>query len=278
MRKRGVLLSLVVLLSVGGCTNQWLHTPESLGVLRVVVRQEQSEVSSIVPKLIPEVAEKIRVRVWHPNTGFNIVATVSLNDQAVDIAVPQDEGYTVDVVSYYLKDTRALALTGGSTQEVSVKANETTNVQVGLQPWHAEITSDERVKPDMSYALELVTTDAGGLITREIFESASLHASTTSFQDPDDTLPAEPGIYGILFDDRITFMATAPNVSEVSPLFVGVLVEFTQNWRDNSLENVDERTLLLELPNRHLKAPLHQLIIDPSTGGIVIDISSEERE
>jgi len=276
MRRIAVVVALVIAGTVAGCMKLPDTQPE--GIVSIAIRPEQVSSTSITPKLIPQIAEKIRIRIWNIETGFNTVATASIGDKQMSIAVPQGNRYSVDAVSYYVKNNMALALTGGSAPNVSVKANETTSIQLGLRPWHTEVVGDERVEPSKSYAVEFVATDAGGLITRGTFESASLHASTTSFQDPDDALPAEPGTYGILFDDRMTFMATAPNVSEVSSLFVGVLVEFTQNWTDDLLENVNERTLVLELPNRHLEAPLHQLIIDPSTGGIVIDISGERQE
>jgi len=276
MRRITVVMVLVIAGALAGCMKLPDMQPE--GILSIAIRLGEASSTSITTKLIPQIAEKIRIRIWNMDTGFNTVATASIGDRQLDIAVPQGHGYSVDAVSYYVKDNRALALTGGSAANVSVEANEMTSIQLSLRPWHAEVTSYERVEPGKSYALELVATDAGGLITRETFESASLHASTDSFQDPDAALPAEPGIYGILFDDRITFTATAPNVSEISPLFIGVLVEFTENWADNTLEDPSERMLFLELPNRHVEEPLYQLMIDPSAGGIVIGISSEKQE
>lgn len=267
---------MVIAGGLAGCMRLPYAQPE--GIVSITIRPRQISSAGITPKLIPEIAEKVRIRIWNAGTGFNAVATASIGDEQLNVAVPEGDAYNVGAVSYCVKNNMSLALTGGCATNVIVEANETTAIELGLRPWHTEVTGDERVKPDSPYALELVASDAGGLITQQTFKSASLHASTASFQDPDDALPAEPGIYGILFDDRITFMATAPNVSEVSSLFIGVLVEFTQNWTDNSLENADERTLFLELPNRHLEAPLHQLIIDPSTGGIVIDISAEGQE
>jgi hypothetical protein len=276
MRRITVLIVIGITVVLAGCMH--ILDTKREGIVSIVINPQQVSSTSAAPKFIPQTSEKIRIRIWNPETGFNTVTTASINTQQLSIAVPEGDGYNVGAVSYYIADSRPSALTGGAATRISVKADETTSIQLALRPWDTEISGDESAKPDESYSVQLVATDAGGLITRETFESASLHASTTSFQDPEDSLPSDPGTDGIVYDDHISLTATAPNVTEASTLYVAVLVRFTQTWTDRSHEDPEERTLFVELPNRHIDASLHQLLIDPSQGGISIVISSEDNE
>ena len=273
MRITAVVIALVVVSTLAGC--MMFPVTQSEGVLSITIQRRPAYSAGITPKLIPEIAEKIRIRIWNPNTGFSTVATASMDDHQLSVVVPEGHGYNVDAVSYYMIDNRALALTGGSAANVSVEATETTSVQIGLRPWHTEVGGDEDVESGKSYAVELVATDGGGIITREAFEAASLHTSTESFQDPEAPLPDTPGTYGIVQDDRISFVATAPNLTEAAPVFIGALVLFTRGWTDTSLLNADEQPLYLELANRHTGESICQILVTASASNIVIGISSE---
>ena len=277
MRCKLVLLLVVLALGLTGCMRESLIDPDNEGVVHVVVNPSSVDPQSIGPKLIPADAEKVRIRVWHPDTGFNAVATVTIGDaDGVDIPVPADDGYTVDAVSYYVKERRPLALTGGREPDVDVERRVVTNVQIALRPWETEVFGDTTVEPEDPFVVEIVPTDGGGLLALQTFKEATLHTSTTAFDDPDDPLPLYPGTQGILFDDRIAFTAVSPDVTELTVLFVAALVEFNQNWKDTTIADRDEQTLYIELPNRHMGEDLHQVTVDPTAGGLVVEITSAD--
>lgn len=274
MRCKLVLLVVVLALGLTGCMRESLVDPREEGVVRVVVNPTTAGPQSIGPKLIPADAEKVRIRVWHEDTGFNAVATVTIGDaDSVDIPVPEDDGYTVDAVSYYIKERRPLALTGGRAHDVDVERRVVTNVQIGLRPWTTEARGDTTVEPEDPFIVEFVPTDGGGLLALQTFREATLHTSTTAFDDPDDPLPLFPGSQGILFDDRIAFTSVSPDVTELTVLFVASLVEFNRNWKDITIAVRDEQTLYIEFPNRHMGEDLHQVTVDPTAGGLVVEIT-----
>jgi hypothetical protein len=278
--KLGVLLlSAAMILALTGCMREWTPRPQTEGALRLRIIRPEASTATVEPKVMPEGATKIRVRVWHAQTGYNVVVTVPLSGTGAELslAIPEDDGYTVDVVSYLITEGRATALTGGRAPDVSVQAKETTSVEVTLLPWTTETSGDESVAPGDAYTVRMVATDADGLITLQTFESATLHASMTAFQTVSAALPPAPGTLGVVLDDRMSFTATAPNVTKVTTLYVAALVEFTRGWRDDTLADVAERSLFVELPNRHMGEPLHELVVDPTSGGVVIDITSLNR-
>ena len=276
MRCKLVFLIVVLAFAIGGCMRQSMIDPANEGVIRIVVNPSSLHPSSVTPKLIPAEATKVRIRVWHTDTGFNAVTTIAIGgENAVDIPVPEDEGYTVDAVSYYVKHSRPLAFTGGRAHNVTVEPKVVTTVQIALRPWETEAAGDTTAEPDESYVVEFIPTNGGGLLTLQTYKEATLHTSTTSFDDPDDQLPFFPGSQGILFDDRIAFTALAPDVTEITTLYVASLVEFSQNWKDTTLANRSEQPLFIEFPNRHMGEALHEVTIDPTAGGLVVEITRD---
>lgn len=274
MQRTLALLFVLMALALTGCVGPFATAPEPEGTIRIVVSPPDNQTASIGPKLIPVDATKVRIRVWHEATGFNAVATVIIGaEDAVDIPVPEDAGYTVDAVSYYVKETRPLALTGGRANGVEVVSNAVTNVQVALRPWNTDVLGTDTIEPEEMYDVTVIPTDGGGLLALQTFKGATLHASTTNFDDPDDPLPLFPGTQGILFDDRIAFTAVAPNVAELTVLFVTSLVEFSQNWKDMMIADRTEHSMFIELPNRHMDEDLHQITVDPTAGGLVVEIT-----
>jgi len=275
---RVILVLLILGLALSGCVRQAAPDPKAEGYVRIVVNPSSVDTQSISPKVIPDEATKVRIRVWHAETGFNAISTVTIGDEdGVDIPVPEDDGYTVDAVSYYVQDRRPLALTGGRAHDVAVEAKRVTTVKVQLLPWQTDAVGDETVEPEDTFELDLYPTDGGGLLALQTFREATLHTSTTAFDDPDDPLPLFPGTQGILFDDRIAFTSVAPDVTELTVLFVAALVEFSQNWKDVAIADRDEQTLFIELPNRHTGEDLHQITVDPSAGGLVVEITDLDR-
>jgi len=268
------VITLAVLAGLGGCMKS--PDTEAEGIIHITIQPTNVQPQSITPKLIPANAEKVRIRIWHPSSGFNGVSTIALQPQGqtVDIAVPSNNGYFVDAVSYY-NVTLPLALTGGRAGGVNVAVNATTNVQITLRAWHVDVIGSDNVAPEAEYALDFVATDGGGLITRQTFDTATLRASTTSFQDPTAPLPPFPGTVGVAYDDRIPLTGTAPDVDVETTLYMAALVQFNQYWYDYALPNQAERPMFLELPNRHMEDTLHEITVAPVSGGIVVDISSE---
>jgi len=274
---KSIVLLAVLILTVAGCTRQPVDVPNYAGHIRVSVGPPSSDSASARPKAIPQEATNVRIRVWHEDTGFNAVATVEIGgEDSVDIPVPEDEGYTVDAVSYYVKEQRALALTGGRAHDVSVSANEVTTVQIQLSDWHTDVVGDTIVEPETGFELTLYPSDGGGLLSLQTFREATLHTSTEAFDDADDALPLYPGTLGILSDDRIAFTSIAPDVSELTVLFAAALVEFALTWRDTALSDRSEHSLFIELPNRHTGEDLYQITIDPTSGGLVVEITGTD--
>lgn len=277
MRGAAFCVLVVGIILVAGCTAPWAEQPAegviSLRIVRTAVASEDS-----LPRVIPQSATKIRIRVWHPEAGVNLVATVPIKDGTAELnlAVPENDGYIVDVVSYVVVEGRATALTGGRAPNVSVRAKGTTQVDVTLQPWTTEAEGDTEVPPGESYVVLLIATDADGLISRQTLESATLRTSTTSFQAASAALPLSPNIPGVVLDHQMSFTATAPEVTKLTTLYIAALVEFTSGWRDNALPTVSERSLYIELPNRHMGETLHHVTVDPTSGGIVIDVTALE--
>jgi len=274
MHRKLALVLVLLALGLAGCTGPFASAPEEEGTIRIVIGPPENETATIEPKVIPDEATKVRIRVWHPDTGFNAVATVTIGaEDEVNIPVPADEGYTVDAVSYYVQENRPLALTGGRANGVDVATDAVTNVRISLREWHSDVFGDNNVEPESMFGVEIVPTDGGGLLALQTFKGATLHTSATAFDEPDDPLPLFPGTQGILFDDRIAFTAMAPDVNELTVLFVAALVEFSQNWMDATLADRDEHSLFIEFPNRHTGEDLHQVTIDPAAGGLVVEIS-----
>jgi len=277
MRCKLVLLLVFIALGVVGCTRQTIVDRGDEGVIRIVVTPPVAGSAAVTPKLIPADATKVRIRVWHASTGFNAVTTVTIGgEDSVDIPVPEDDGYTVDAISYYVQHRRPLALTGGRAWNVRVEPKEVTTVQIGLRPWETDTAGDTTVEPEESFVVEFTPSDGGGLLALQTFKEATLHTSIIAFDDPDDELPLFPVSQGILFDDRIAFTAVAPDVTELTVLFVCSLVEFSQNWKDTTIASRDEQSLFVEFPNRHMGENLHQVTVDPTAGGLVVEITRDQ--
>jgi len=277
MRSCSRAMFFILVLFLGGCVQPWVGSLQEQGVIQIVVHRTDAEGTGIRPMTIPSKADYVRIRVWHPESGFDTLRTASLGESPsiMDIQVPEGTGYRVDAVAYYVRDGRALALTGGRSNNVQVMADALTEVQLALHPWATSVDGTETVKPSNLYEVEMTPSDAAGLLSRETFRSATLHVATTQFDDPDDPLPAYPGTQGVVFDHRIVFASTAPDVTEETTLFVTALVEFVENWKDTNLNDRSQHVLYIEMPNRHMGEPLHELVVDPTVGGIIVEISSD---
>jgi len=277
--RRAIFSVFVVSLLIGltGCLGLLSEKEEPQGIVRITVAPPEWEPQSIEPKLVPAIAEKVRIRVWHPVTGYNHVVTVALANgaQTVDVPVDQGAGYFVDAVSY-LMNSMPLALTGGRTTGVIVGDDDITTVNVALRQWGVTITGDDIVRPGEDYTLNFVATDAGGLITRQTFDTATLRASTVWFQDASFPLPPIAGPVVAAEDHRILLTGTAPDVTVETRLYALALVQFNQQWYDYDLQEPTERPMFLELPNRHMAGALHQLTVDPTAGGLQVRISGAE--
>ena len=275
-RRIALVLVLGVLLGATGCTLFTDRPIQDEGAIRITIRPSEMGSQAASPKVIPTIATKVRIRVWHPSTTYNRVATIALGGggQSVDIPVPAGSGYSVDVVSYYGTNP-ALALTGGRAPNVTVMAGAPTSVQVSLQAWDCEVNGDPQVEPGKTYPLVFIPSDGGGLLTTKTLQTASLRTSTVSFQSTATPLPPFPGTYGVVQDDRLTLSGTAPSVTVPTTVYAVAMVEFSASWVDTQLPNQNERRLFIELPNRHTGNRIFQFTVAPASGGIVVDISSQ---
>jgi len=277
MRKGVILVLFLLAAALGGCTKFWGGVGQRYGILRVVVNSPQAGSSFTSVKNIPEVATNVRLRVWHPQTRFNSVTTVDLlrDGQTVDIPIPAGDNYTVDVLSYEY-DTYPLALTGGRATGVDVAADAVTNVAISLQAWDVDVSGPNEVAPEAEYTLTFFPSNGGGLLTTDTFDTATLRVSENDFSDPATPLPAIAGTVAHAKEDRIDLTAEAPDVVDETAMYALALVQFTQDWFDYALPDPAERSMFLELPNRHMGEALHELTVRPAVGGIVIVISGEK--
>jgi hypothetical protein len=269
-----IVLSVVLLFGIAGCFGLFPEKDEPEGIVSITIAPPEAAPHSIEPKLIPTSAEKVRIRIWHPVTGFNHVTTVPLlnGPQTVNIPIPAGTGYYVEAVSY-LMNSMPLALTGGRTTGVAVVEGDVTTANLTLRPWTAEVDGPTTVGPDEEYTLTFVASDAGGLFTRQTFDTATLRASTVWFEDPQFPLPPVSGPVAAAEDHRIRLTGTSPDVTVATTLYALALVQFQQQWYDYELADPSERPMFVELPNRHMNGNLYELLVDPSAGGLEVRIS-----
>lgn len=273
-RLASVLGGLLILLILAACTNLWVDDPAPTGYVEIVIAPTGSQTQSVTPKIIPANAAKLRFRIWHEQTLYNDVFTVDLlpTGQKLAIEIPAGTNYILDVVSYQ-NIGYPVALTGDRATGLDVTADDVTAVTLVLQAWDVAIIGDDTFAPEAEYTLAFQPEDGGGVLTHDTFDTATLRASVVDFNAPATPLPAiaaqaihsQPG--------EVTLTGEAPLVAVETTLYVAALVQFTQDWYDYTLPDVAERSMFLELPNRHMGEVLHELTIEPSVGGIEVGIS-----
>ena len=275
VRKLAVAALALAALTLTSCI---FFTPgeRSEGYLHLVIAP-QTVTTGVSPKALPGNAEKIRIRVWNTKPAYNSVTTVDLlpGGQTIDIPIPAGDNYTVDVLSYEY-DTYPLALTGGRATGVDVAADAVTNVAISLQAWDVDVSGPNEVAPEAEYTLTFFPSNGGGLLTTDTFDTATLRVSENDFSDPATPLPAIAGTVAHAKEDRIDLTAEAPDVVDETAMYALALVQFTQDWFDYALPDPAERSMFLELPNRHMGEALHEFTVRPAVGGIVIVISGEK--
>ena len=275
VRKLSVAALLLAALALNSCI---FFTPgeRSEGYLHLVIAP-QTVTAEVSPKVLPENAEKIRIRVWNTDPAYNSVTTVALipGGQEVDIPIPAGKGYTVDVISY-LYDIYPLALTGGRSDEVEIKADDMTEVEISLEPWDVTVTGPDEVGSEDVYSIGFAPADPGDLRTKETFDTATLRVSEGDFNDPAVRLPGQTGATVPADGKEIELTAQAPSVEDDTVFYSLALIKFTEDWYDGSLTDPIERSMYLELPNRHMGKALHEFTVKPALGGIVIVISGEK--
>jgi|GEM_PF-1895518 len=266
-----ILGCLVILLSA--CA-QWFDEETPTGYVQISIPPSESATQSVSPKEIPNNADKLRFRIWNAARQYNDVLTVALlpQGQTLAIEIPAGDDYIIDVVSYE-NIGYPVALTGDRATGVDIAADAITNVVLALIPWDVTITGPDEVAPEAEYALFFAPEDAGGLLTNNIFDTATLRAAQFDFGNPAIPLPAIAGQAVHSDPDGVTLTGDAPNVAVDTPLFISALLQFSQDWFDYTLADGAERSMFLELPNRHMGEPLHEIVVRPAIGGVEIDVS-----
>lgn len=265
-----VVVGLAVLIGVVGCIN--MFKPQEEGILSITIKPSAAHIQSVGPKLIPANAEYVKIFVWHPDTGFftTHTALVDSHGTTVEMIVPINDDYVIDVVSYLLSGSGNVALTGDRATGVSVAADATSNVNVTLAPWEVAFTGDSTVTSGEKYSLTCSITGGGGLIEDGLSETF-LSTSLTSFQDPSVTRPAWVGYTTMVGNGTAVqlYKGTAPEVPEEATLYVIMAVDFVYQ----AYGVIPEQDLImLELPNRFMGETIHQITVTPPGGGIVIGV------
>jgi len=266
------LASVIMLLTA--CADLWSDTEEPTGYARIRIAPRETTSQSVEPKEIPAIADSLRFRIWQPTTQYNDVLTVNLQTPGLTlaIAIPAGDNYIIDVVSYQ-NIGYPVALTGDRATEIDIAADEVTNVALTLLPWDVTITGPDEVAPEAEYTLFFAPEDGGGLLTDNTFDTVTLRASQIDFSNPAVALPAIAGQAIHSEPDGVNLTGEAPDVAVDTDLFIAALFQFTQDWFDWTLPNPAERSMFLELPNRHMGEALHQIVVRPSVGGVEIDVS-----
>ncbi len=275
MRRSVALLCCASLLVLAACTSPLSPVNAPVGYARIGIPASQVGTQTTTPKDIPNNADKLRFRIWNPATQYNDVLTVALlpQGQTLTIEIPAGDNYVIDVVSYE-NIGHPVALTGDRATGVDIVADEVTEVVLALLPWDVSIAGPETVAPEAEYTLYVTPEDGGGLLTDNTFDTVTLRASVNDFSNPVTPLPPSVGQAIHSNPDGVALTGDAPDVAVETTLYVAALIQFLQDWFDYSLPNPAERSMFLELPNRHMAGALHELTIDPSTGGVVVEISS----
>lgn len=271
MRKASlIVVGLAVLIGAVGCMN--MFKPQEEGILSITIKPGVSHTQSIKPKLIPENAEYVRIFVWHPDTGFFTTHTVPVDSQGttIEVIVPINNDYVIDVVSYLLSGSGNVALTGDRATGVNVAAGATSNVNVTLAPWKVTFTGDSTVTSGEKYSLACSITGGGGLIEDGLYQTF-LGMSLTGFQDPSVTRPAWVGYTTMVGNGTAVqlYKGTAPEVPEEATLYVVMAVDFVYQAYGVTPE---QDLIMLELPNRFMGETIHQITVTPPGGGVVIGV------
>jgi hypothetical protein len=266
-----ILGCLVILLTA--CA-QWFDEETPTGYAQIRIPPSEPATQSIGPKEIPNNADKLRFRIWNAARQYNDVLTVALlpQGQTLAIEIPAGDDYIIDVVSYE-NIGYPVALTGDRATGVDIAADEITNVVLALAPWDVTIIGPDEVAPEAEYTLFFAPEDAGGLLTNNTFDTATLRVAQFDFGNPVIPLPAIAGQAVHSDPDGVTLTGDAPNVAVDTPLFIAALLQFSQDWFDYTLADGAERSMFLELPNRHMGEALHEIVVRPAVGGVEIDVS-----
>jgi len=277
MKKTVFGLLVLSLLGVFGCS--WLvPMPGQEGYVKIVIHKSALAPESFDPAYIPANAEYVRVRVWHKVTGVNVVETAQfLGDTAtIELRIPANTGYTVDAVAYVVTGFPAYGflLTGGRLKNVDVLAGQTTQANLMLDVWSATFSGDTQITSGEVYSVTAQISHKDGMFDFFRTGAAFLLASLNSYQTLSATLPA-PVATGTISQGKITISATAPDVDTQSTLYCSIFAQLRDEWRD---PDVTGYVLVLEIPNRQLGERLHEIIVNPPEGGIIIGISQKEDE
>jgi len=262
-------------LSLASCMNLWPEDPVETGYVQITIAPTDTTPQRLGPQAIPANADKLRLRIWNLQTGYNDVVTIALlpPGQTVAIEIPAGDNYIIDALSY--ENTGfPVALTGDRATQIDIALDDVTPVALVLMAWDVRITGDDTVAPEADYTLFFAPEDGGGVLSNDTFETVTLRVAPFDFADPAIPLPAIAGLAAHTQPDGVTLTAQAPDVAVDTTLFIAALFQFNQDWYDYSLPNVAEQSMFLLLPNRHMAQALHEIVVEPSIGGIEVDISS----
>lgn len=153
MRPRSITALLVLTATVVGCGGERTTEPDSQSsgtVEFTLTRSTQSDV--------PSDASSAFVRIWNPDTGFNLPKGVDIPDPGtstkVDFSVPAGSGYFAGVIPKK-SGSPPVALAAGKSGPFSVTADATTQVQVDVSPWDISLTkAPESVTPGDTVTLQ----------------------------------------------------------------------------------------------------------------------------
>lgn len=272
MKAKRVAPALLVLMAtlLTGCfggTN--IATPLGEGTVLVNVRVSGSIRDKSVgptPKLIPVEATHVRVRVFSTKTNTNIVKEVALpadgNSTSLELRVPVGI-YTIQALSYRNVSSRGKPLlTFGATDNIVIRANETTAVQLTPDKVPYTITTPtEPIEGGTQYTISYtIDTDVsipfgrGGITTSfRHWADDNLYPSNTSFTYADE--------------GKVTLNARSESNEQTVYYQFYVLLS-----NDFALDSEVNNAIALFFPSLTAGESLGELTITPPTGGVIVDI------
>lgn len=257
----GVIVAMLTLACGGGGTTG-LEPANTGDVQFTLERGPQSSV--------PSEASSAFVRVWNPDTDFNLVQKVEVPDPGsstrVNFTVPSGGGYLAGVIA---KES-GVGLAAGKSSTFSVGPDATTEVQVEVTPWDIALTQapDAVVSGDtVTLKAEISGAPVGGYLARRF--GATLCWDTVPSISP-CSVGTTPG--GDLSGNQADITFNVPNIEDADRFYFHFVfgVDGREGWEPSS--NVAAK---VNLPETTLGDTVFSLPVESASGKVQVIFDQE---
>lgn len=254
----------ITLSTFTGCSSD-TTAPKDPGTVAITLRR-------LTNSTIPPEANNAFIRVWHPVNGINQVKQVPIpapgQTTTASFSLPGGTGYSVGILAWTGEGSYVDLLASGITENVTITANEETNVSVAVTPWTISITGPDTLRSGKPATL---TAKIETGIT-SIFQGTSFYRSLNSSgsnatQD-----------FSIQQNGEVSTNFSVPVVTTDTAMYVEV--EFVAHAADNPqwvTPAYATSRLSLRYPSSILGAPRKRIpVTAPSTFGDLV-VSFDKR-